>query len=121
MTLYLFTRDEPGVSNCAGDCLVNWPPLLVRPVVKVACCAAAEVAHPSSPMNTRPRRTCSRVPTGGGTAASRLSDWLDPLGTLARLLHQGGVLDDRSRLVSADHQQVQLRLGKGRLPTGVIG
>lgn len=25
-TLYLFTKDEPGVSNCAGECLVNWPP-----------------------------------------------------------------------------------------------
>ncbi len=29
MTLYLFTRDAPGVSNCSGDCLANWPPLLV--------------------------------------------------------------------------------------------
>jgi predicted lipoprotein with Yx(FWY)xxD motif len=25
MTLYLFTNDEPGVSNCEGDCLANWP------------------------------------------------------------------------------------------------
>lgn len=25
MTLYLFTNDEPGVSNCSGDCLANWP------------------------------------------------------------------------------------------------
>jgi predicted lipoprotein with Yx(FWY)xxD motif len=30
MTLYLFTRDEPGVSNCSGGCLENWPPLLVE-------------------------------------------------------------------------------------------
>jgi predicted lipoprotein with Yx(FWY)xxD motif len=29
MTLYLFTKDTPGVSNCSGDCLANWPPLLV--------------------------------------------------------------------------------------------
>ena len=29
MALYLFTRDEPGMSNCEGDCLANWPPLLV--------------------------------------------------------------------------------------------
>ena len=28
-TLYVFTRDEPGVSNCAGGCIANWPPLLV--------------------------------------------------------------------------------------------
>lgn len=29
MTLYLFTNDTPGVSNCYGDCEVKWPPLLV--------------------------------------------------------------------------------------------
>jgi predicted lipoprotein with Yx(FWY)xxD motif len=29
MTLYLFTNDTPGVSNCSGDCLAKWPPLLV--------------------------------------------------------------------------------------------
>lgn len=27
MTLYAFTKDEPGKSNCAGDCLKAWPPL----------------------------------------------------------------------------------------------
>ncbi|MEZ4503486.1 MAG: hypothetical protein R3C39_12740 [Dehalococcoidia bacterium] len=26
-TLYIFTRDAPGVSNCTGGCLDNWPPL----------------------------------------------------------------------------------------------
>src|SRR5690554_5506421 len=25
MTLYIFTRDSTGVSNCAGNCAVNWP------------------------------------------------------------------------------------------------
>jgi predicted lipoprotein with Yx(FWY)xxD motif len=30
MTLYMFTKDEPNKSNCAGDCLVNWPPLLTQ-------------------------------------------------------------------------------------------
>ena len=30
MTLYLFTKDEPNKSNCAGDCAVNWPPLTVE-------------------------------------------------------------------------------------------
>lgn len=30
MTLYLFTNDEPGVSNCTGGCLAAWPPLLVE-------------------------------------------------------------------------------------------
>jgi predicted lipoprotein with Yx(FWY)xxD motif len=24
-TLYMFTKDEPGKSNCTGDCLANWP------------------------------------------------------------------------------------------------
>jgi predicted lipoprotein with Yx(FWY)xxD motif len=28
MTLYLFTKDTPGVSNCSGNCLTAWPPLL---------------------------------------------------------------------------------------------
>jgi predicted lipoprotein with Yx(FWY)xxD motif len=29
MTLYMFTNDTEGVSNCTGDCAVNWPPLTV--------------------------------------------------------------------------------------------
>jgi predicted lipoprotein with Yx(FWY)xxD motif len=29
MTLYIFGIDEPGVSNCEGGCLDNWPPLTV--------------------------------------------------------------------------------------------
>ena len=29
LTLYLFDNDQPGVSNCTGDCLANWPPLTV--------------------------------------------------------------------------------------------
>lgn len=28
MTLYMFTKDEPNKSNCAGNCLAAWPPLL---------------------------------------------------------------------------------------------
>ena len=28
MSLYLFTNDTPGVSNCTGDCLAAWPALL---------------------------------------------------------------------------------------------
>ena len=28
-TLYIFTPDEPGVSNCSGQCADFWPPLLV--------------------------------------------------------------------------------------------
>ncbi|HUV32926.1 MAG TPA: hypothetical protein VMW31_05080 [Devosiaceae bacterium] len=28
MTLYIFDRDEPGMSNCYDNCAINWPPLL---------------------------------------------------------------------------------------------
>lgn len=28
MTLYLYTKDEEGVTNCAGGCAANWPPLM---------------------------------------------------------------------------------------------
>ncbi|PJF20892.1 MAG: hypothetical protein CUN56_13870 [Phototrophicales bacterium] len=35
MTLYIFTNDEPGVSNCAGQCLENWPPLLVNSIDEI--------------------------------------------------------------------------------------
>ncbi len=30
MTLYRFNADLPGTSNCSGQCLTNWPPLLVE-------------------------------------------------------------------------------------------
>ena len=30
MTLYMFTKDEPNKSNCSGDCLVKWPPLVTQ-------------------------------------------------------------------------------------------
>jgi len=30
LTLYIFAKDEPGVSNCYEQCAVNWPPLLVE-------------------------------------------------------------------------------------------
>jgi len=30
MTLYMFTNDEPNTVNCAGDCLVQWPPLITQ-------------------------------------------------------------------------------------------
>lgn len=29
MTLYIFKKDAPGVSNCTGGCAENWPPLLI--------------------------------------------------------------------------------------------
>jgi predicted lipoprotein with Yx(FWY)xxD motif len=30
MTLYMFTQDEPNISNCEGGCLANWPPLVTQ-------------------------------------------------------------------------------------------
>lgn len=30
MTLYIFDRDEPGVTNCYEQCAINWPPLLAE-------------------------------------------------------------------------------------------
>ena len=30
MTLYIFKKDEQGVSNCYDKCAVNWPPLLAK-------------------------------------------------------------------------------------------
>ena len=30
MTLYIFTNDAPGVSNCVDECAANWPPLTVE-------------------------------------------------------------------------------------------
>lgn len=30
MTLYLFTNDTPGVSNCYGECEEKWPPLVIQ-------------------------------------------------------------------------------------------
>jgi predicted lipoprotein with Yx(FWY)xxD motif len=30
MTLYIFTNDEPGVTNCYDQCAVNWPPLMLE-------------------------------------------------------------------------------------------
>ena len=30
MTLYIFTKDSPGVSNCNAGCLAKWPPLLTN-------------------------------------------------------------------------------------------
>jgi predicted lipoprotein with Yx(FWY)xxD motif len=35
MTLYLFTKDAPGKSNCTGDCLVKWPPLVANDLNQV--------------------------------------------------------------------------------------
>lgn len=28
MTLYIFDKDAPGVTNCYEQCAVNWPPLI---------------------------------------------------------------------------------------------
>jgi predicted lipoprotein with Yx(FWY)xxD motif len=30
MTLYIYTKDGPDQSNCTGDCLTKWPPLITQ-------------------------------------------------------------------------------------------
>jgi predicted lipoprotein with Yx(FWY)xxD motif len=30
MTLYIFDKDEPGVTNCYEQCATNWPPLMAE-------------------------------------------------------------------------------------------
>ena len=30
MTLYIYTKDEPGKSNCYDQCAANWPPLTAK-------------------------------------------------------------------------------------------
>lgn len=36
MTLYLYTKDAAGVSNCYGACATNWPPYLVTASASLA-------------------------------------------------------------------------------------
>jgi len=40
-TLYVFTKDEPGKTNCSGQCLANWPPLLQEDGQEVEAAAEA--------------------------------------------------------------------------------
>jgi predicted lipoprotein with Yx(FWY)xxD motif len=35
MTLYMFTKDEAGKSNCNADCLAKWPPLVTKGTPKL--------------------------------------------------------------------------------------
>ena len=53
MTLYLFTKDVPGISNCYDQCAVNWPPLLSQgdPVLPDGL-AGAIVSDTSLPLPT---------------------------------------------------------------------
>ena len=36
MTLYTFDKDEPGKSNCTGECATNWPPAIAEADAKPA-------------------------------------------------------------------------------------
>ena len=36
MTLYTFDKDEPGKSNCTGECAEYWPPLMASAADKAA-------------------------------------------------------------------------------------
>ena len=41
MTLYTYSNDTSGVSNCSGQCSVNWPPLTVAAGAQVGATAGA--------------------------------------------------------------------------------
>jgi predicted lipoprotein with Yx(FWY)xxD motif len=43
-TLYLFTKDEAGKSNCEGPCLAIWPPLLVSRQPEVSAALSNKVS-----------------------------------------------------------------------------
>lgn len=32
MTLYIFTKDEPGKTNCYDECAINWPPFMAEDI-----------------------------------------------------------------------------------------
>ena len=34
LTLYIFTKDKPGVSNCYDGCAANWPPFMASKEAK---------------------------------------------------------------------------------------
>lgn len=36
MTLYIFTRDTVGVSNCSGGCAASWPPFMAADGAKAS-------------------------------------------------------------------------------------
>ena len=42
ITLYRFTNDTEGVSNCTGGCLVNWPAFYVDPTAVVEGCETSD-------------------------------------------------------------------------------
>jgi predicted lipoprotein with Yx(FWY)xxD motif len=42
MTLYMFTNDEEGVSNCTDQCAENWPPYTVRATDRLAVAEGIE-------------------------------------------------------------------------------
>jgi predicted lipoprotein with Yx(FWY)xxD motif len=31
MTVYTYDKDQPGVSNCSGECASHWPPVTASP------------------------------------------------------------------------------------------
>ncbi|WP_134727014.1 COG4315 family predicted lipoprotein [Paracoccus luteus] len=49
MALYVFDKDEPGKSNCDGDCAAKWPPL-VAPAGSTATGAFAPITRSDGTM-----------------------------------------------------------------------
>ena len=66
LTLYMFTNDADGVSNCSGQCATNWPPLVVADGEDFS----GDRAQPGNPMTGRffSRPRTHRVSSGSSSA-----------------------------------------------------
>ena len=53
ITLYLFTKDTPNASNCTGQCLAAWPPLLGKPTAGKGVDAAKLGSFPRADGSTQ--------------------------------------------------------------------
>jgi predicted lipoprotein with Yx(FWY)xxD motif len=76
MTLYTFAKDTAGVSNCAGPCATNWPPLMAaadaKPMADWTIVTRAEGtkmwAYKGMPLYTWIKDTKPGEATGDGLA-----------------------------------------------------
>lgn len=53
-SLYVFTKDEPGMSACSGECASSWPPVIVRGGASAT--AGTGVTGPIGTIGRRPWR-----------------------------------------------------------------
>lgn len=60
-TIYFFANDEEGVSNCTGECLANWPPVLSEGTPEAGDGVSAELGTIPRPGGT-PQVTVNGFP-----------------------------------------------------------